>query len=536
MKKLIFSLICCAAVTATTVGQILSPERKLATVEKIIETFYADPVDTTKIVEEGIRAMLKSLDPHSSYSDAQETKDLNEPLQGNFSGIGIQFQMVSDTLHVIQTIAGGPSEKVGILPGDRILAAGDSIISGVERRHPSILKLLRGPKGSEVSLKVMRRGVAEPIVFRVVRDDIPINSVDAAYMAAPGIGYIRVSRFGEETPAEVAEAMLKLGNDGKMTDLIIDLQDNGGGYLHSAYQLAEMFLENGDLIVYTDGMRTEPQHYRAGNTPLRFNGRVVVMVNEYSASASEILAGAIQDNDRGVIVGRRTFGKGLVQRPFPFPDGSMVRLTVSRYHTPSGRCIQKPYTPGDNDEYSHDLRDRYDSGELYSADSIKFDPALRYTTLRNHRTVYGGGGIMPDSFVPVDTTQWSPYYRDLMAKGVFNRFAVSYIDDHREELRAAYPDEADFIARFTVTPEMLDSMAAMGEADGVKRDEEGMATSGRFIATIVKGLIGRDLFGQSTYFRAANPSQAVYQRAIEILSAPGLYDSLLLPEKESATE
>ena len=243
MKKLIFSLICCAAVTATTVSQIISPERKLATVEKIIERFYADPVDTTKIVEEGIRAMLKSLDPHSSYSNAQETKELNEPLQGNFSGIGIQFQMVADTLHVIQTIAGGPSEKVGILPGDRILAADDSVISGIERRHPSIVKLLRGPKGSEVNLTVMRRGVAEPIVFRVVRDDIPINSVDASYMAAPGIGYIRVSRFAEETPAEVAEAMLKLGNEGQMTDLIIDLQDNGGGYLHSAYQLAEMFLE-----------------------------------------------------------------------------------------------------------------------------------------------------------------------------------------------------------------------------------------------------------------------------------------------------
>ncbi len=531
MKKLIFTIISAIAVLACG-AQYLTPDRKIATVEKIIETFYADPVDTTMIVEEGIKAMLKALDPHSSYTNAEETKELNEPLQGNFSGIGIQFQMINDTLYVLQTIAGGPSEKVGITPGDRILAAGDSVISGVKRRNPSVMKLLRGPKGSTVDVKVQRPGTPSPITFRIVRDDIPIYSVDAAYMATPTTGYIRVSRFAEETPDEVAAALEKLTRQG-MTELILDLQDNGGGYLYSAYRLAEMFLDPGSLIVFTDSRNSEPNHYYAEKSKVKFNGPVVVLVNEYSASASEILSGAIQDHDRGVIVGRRTFGKGLVQRPFPFPDGSMVRLTVSRYHTPSGRCIQKPFTPGDVDAYTHDLKDRYDSGELYSADSIKFDPSLRYTTLRNRRTVYGGGGIMPDSFVPVDTTHWSTYYRDLLAKGIYNRFAVNYVDTHRAELKKAYPTEDDFIARFNVTPEMMERIVQMGEEEGVDRNEEGLATSGNFIATVIKGIIGRDLFEQSTYFRVANQMQPVFLRAVEILADPAAYNALLQPSSNS---
>ena len=499
MKKTLIPLLLAAMLIPAT-AQIISPDRKLATVEKIIETFYVGDVDTAKVVEDGIRAMLKALDPHSSYSTPQETKELNEPLQGNFSGIGIQFQMISDTLYVIQTVAGGPSEQVGIVPGDRIISANDSMISGVKRTNPSVMKILRGPKGTEVDVKVKRAGTDEPINFSIIRDDIPIHSVDAAYMAAPGTGYIRVSRFAEDTPAEVAEAIGKLRKQG-MTDLIIDLQDNGGGYLHSAYKLAEMFLNRGDLIVYTDGER-------------------------------EILSGALQDNDRGVVVGRRTFGKGLVQRPFPFPDGSMVRLTVSRYHTPSGRCIQKPYTPGDNEDYSHDLINRYNSGEFSSADSIKFDPALKYKTLRNGRTVYGGGGIMPDRFVAIDTTQWSPYYRDLLAKGIYNRYAVNYVDRNRDKMKADFPEETDFIEGFEVTPEMIDELVAMGEEAGVKADADGLATSGALISRIVKGIVGRDLFDQSTYFRVVNPAEPVYRAALEIISDPELYDSLLRPGGE----
>ena len=530
MKKSLLTLLI-AAITSTAFAQLISHDRKIATVEKIIETFYVGDIDTTKVVEEGIRAMLKTLDPHSSYSTPQETKELNEPLQGNFSGIGIQFQMLNDTLYVIQTVAGGPSEQVGLLPGDRILSANDSLISGVKRVNSSVMKILRGPKGTEVNVTVKRNGVDNPIVFRIIRDDIPIYSVDASYMAAPGTGYIRVSRFAEDTPKEVAEAISKLKQQG-MTDLILDLQDNGGGYLHSAYRLAEMFLNPGDLIVYTDGDRVDPQHYYASGKALMPQGRVVVMVNQYSASASEILSGALQDNDRGVVVGRRTFGKGLVQRPFPFPDGSMVRLTVSRYHTPSGRCIQKPYTPGDNDDYSHDIINRYNAGEFSSPDSIKFDPSLRYTTLRNGRTVYGGGGIMPDRFVPIDTTRWSTYYRDLLAKGIYNRYAVNLVDKNREKMKAEFPTETDFIERFDVTPDMLDEIVKMGEADGVKPDEEGLATSGELISLIVKGIIGRDLFEQSTYFRVVNPFEPVYREALDIISDPSLYDSLLQPAGE----
>ena len=339
--------------------------------------------------------MLKTLDPHSSYSDPEETKELTTPLEGNFSGIGIQFNMLNDTLFVIQTTSGGPSEKVGILPGDRILSAGDSIISGVKSPNSRILKILRGPKGSRVDLKVLRKGVKEPIDFSITRDDIPIYSIDAAYMADPQTGYIRISRFAEETDAEFRKAVKKLRSQG-MKQLIIDLEDNGGGYLNAAHQLASHFLKKGDLVVYTDAPKMGKMVYGVEQPGDLQTEKVVVLANQYSASASEILSGALQDNDRGLIVGRRTFGKGLVQRPFPFPDGSMIRLTVSKYYTPAGRSIQKPYAAGDEESYRKDIIHRYEAGEFSSEDSIHLPDSLRFETLHNHRPVYGGGGIMPE--------------------------------------------------------------------------------------------------------------------------------------------
>lgn len=515
-------------------AQRLAPERKLAATEKIIETFYVGDVDTTKVVEDAIKAMLKTLDPHSSYSTAEETKELNEPLQGNFSGIGIQFQMLNDTLYVIQTIAGGPSERVGILAGDRILSANDSLISGVKRKNSSVMKLLRGPKGTEVNVLVKRGKDPEPISFRIIRDDIPIYSVDASYMINPTTGYIKVSRFAETTPKEVAEALKKLEKQG-MQSLIIDLEDNGGGYLNAATEMAEMFLPIGSLIVYTDGDRAQPAHFYSEHAP-KFTGPLVVLVNQYSASASEIFAGAMQDHDRGVVVGRRTFGKGLVQRPFPFPDGSMIRLTVARYHTPSGRCIQKPYKGGDDEDYSLDLVKRYKAGEYSSADSIHFDDSLKYKTLKNGRTVYGGGGIMPDRFVAIDTTGYSTYYRDLMAKGIYNRFSVEYVDAHRKELRAAYPKVEDFVSRFEVTPGMLDDLTTMGEADNVAKNEEGFETSKNLICDVVKALIGRDLYEQDAFYRITNRTNPVFNDGLEIISTPTLYDSLLRGEDVSARD
>lgn len=505
----------------------LPPDQKLRFAEKVIETYYVDSVNTDKIVTEAIVAMLKELDPHSSYSDPEETRELTIPLEGNFSGIGIQFNMLNDTLFVIQTTSGGPSEKVGILPGDRILQAGDSILSGVKSPNSRILRILRGPKGSQVGLKVLRKGVAEPLSFNITRDDIPVYSVDASYMADPTTGYIRISRFAEGTDKEFVKALDELRRQG-MKNLIIDLEDNGGGFLNAATDLASHFLDKGDLVVYTDAPKLGTHNYVVEKPGDMRDGKVVVMANQYSASASEILSGAIQDNDRGLVVGRRTFGKGLVQRPFPMPDGSMIRLTVSRYYTPSGRSIQKPYTAGDGDDYRKDILHRYEAGEFSSADSVHLPDSLRFETLRNKRPVYGGGGIMPDQFVPIDTTSFSPYYRDLVAKGIISRYSITYVDTHRKELKKEYPTEEQFLSRFEVTPDMMQEIVKMGENDSVKYNEEQFERSSMMMRTIIKGIIGRDLFTTSTYFKVVNPMlNPVYRESLQLINDDERYRKLL---------
>lgn len=505
----------------------LPPDQKLRFAEKVIETYYVDSVNTDKIVTEAIVAMLKELDPHSSYSDPEETRELTIPLEGNFSGIGIQFNMLNDTLFVIQTTSGGPSEKVGILPGDRILQAGDSILSGVKSPNSRILRILRGPKGSQVGLKVLRKGVAEPLSFNITRDDIPVYSVDASYMADPSTGYIRISRFAEGTDREFVKALEDLRRQG-MKNLIIDLEDNGGGFLNAATDLASHFLDKGDLVVYTDAPKLGTHNYVVEKPGDMRDGKVVVMANQYSASASEILSGAIQDNDRGLVVGRRTFGKGLVQRPFPMPDGSMIRLTVSRYYTPSGRSIQKPYTAGDGDDYRKDILHRYEAGEFSSADSVHLPDSLRFETLRNKRPVYGGGGIMPDQFVPIDTTSFSPYYRDLVAKGIISRYSITYVDTHRKELKKEYPTEEQFLTRFEVTPDMMQEIVKMGENDSVKYNEEQFERSSMMMRTIIKGIIGRDLFTTSTYFKVVNPVlNPVYRESLQLINDDERYRKLL---------
>lgn len=510
----------------------LTPDRKLLMAEQVIERFYVDSVDAGNMVQDAIVAMLKTLDPHSSYSDPEETKELTTPLEGNFSGIGVQFNMLNDTLFVIQTTSGGPSEKVGILPGDRIVQAGDSVIAGRKLPNSRIIKTLRGPKGSEVDLKVLRRGEAQPIVFHVVRDDIPVYSVDAAYMADPTTGYIRVSRFGEETDKEFEAALEKLRKQG-MKNLIVDLEDNGGGYLQAAHQLASHFLDKGDMVVYTDAPKMGRTVYAVEKSGNFNKGRLVIMANQYSASASEILSGAVQDNDRGLIVGRRTFGKGLVQRPFPFPDGSMIRLTVSRYYTPSGRSIQKPYAPGDEESYRKDMLHRYEAGEFSSADSIHLPDSLRFETLHNHRPVYGGGGIMPDLFVPIDTTAFTPYYRNLVAKGILNRFCITYVDRNRSQLNREYPDVDAFITKFSVDSAMIDDIVKLGVADSVKLDSAQLERSRPMIETIVKGIIARDLFDTSAYFRVVNPQLSpVYREALGLINDERRYNRLLREGRE----
>lgn len=496
-------------------------------VQRIIENFYVDSVNSEKVTEEAIKAMLHTLDPHSLYSDRDETKELTTPLNANFSGIGVQFNMLNDTLYILQTISGGPSEKVGILAGDRILAAGDSIISGVKRKNSSVINILRGPKGSEVDLKIMRKNVAEPIYFRVKRDDIPVYSIDASFMINDSTGFIRITRFSESTGKEMAEALKKLKAEG-MRNLIIDLEGNGGGYLNAAVDVASQFLQNGDNVVSTRSVyRNRRSSMDASGNPLMPEGRIVVMVDQFSASASEILSGALQDHDRGVVVGRRTFGKGLVQQPFPLPDGSMVRLTVSRYYTPSGRLIQKPYTNGESDAYEMDLVNRIKSGELSSADSVHFDESLKTYTLKHRRPVYGGGGIMPDCFVAIDTTYYSPYYRNMVAKGVINNFAITYVDNHRKELKKQYGSEQDFIDNFGITEEMLQELVKLGEQNGVTFSEEEFNKSKNYMATVLKGLIARDIFNNGSYYHVTNDLNPIYIRALDIISDPELYEKLL---------
>jgi carboxyl-terminal processing protease len=494
--------------------------------ENIIEAYYVDSVIPDKIVDDAIIAMLNTLDPHSVYSTAEETKELNEPLQGNFSGIGIQFNMQQDTVYVIQTIAGGPSERVGILPGDRIIMANDTIIAGIKLKNTEVMKHLRGPKGSIVNVKVVRRGVSTPIDFRITRDDIPVYSIDASYMIDASTGYIRIARFAADTAKEFAIAANKLLRKG-MKNIIIDLESNGGGFLNAAVELANHFLRNNDLIVYTQGRSVPITYMRAEGDGGFLNGRIVIMVDEYSASASEILSGAIQDNDRGLIVGRRTFGKGLVQRPFPFPDGTMIRLTVANYYTPSGRSIQKPYEKGDANSYHMDIIHRYTHGEFYSADSIHMNDSLRFETLRNHRAVYGGGGIMPDRFVPVDTTMMTNYYRDIRAKGILNSYTFDYVDANRKALKQEYPNEDAFVKGFTVTPEMMEQFVAKATEAGIEPNPEQLAQSKPAIEPVLKGLIGRDLFETSTYYRITNTLNPTYNEAVDLIHDAARYDALL---------
>lgn len=500
--------------------------QKLQVTEAIIEQCYVDTLTPDRIVEKGIIAMLKELDPHSTYTTASETKALTEPLNGNFSGIGVQFQMVQDTVYVIQTVAGGPSEKVGIIPGDRIVSCNDTIISGKKLENSGIMKVLRGPKGSVANLKVVRRSEPDTLHFRVIRADIPLYTVDAAYMADPTTGYIKVTSFGNETAKEFKEALAKLQAQG-MQNLIIDLQDNGGGYLNSAVELSEMFLPNGSTVVYTEGLRQPAQFFFADGNKPDTKSRLVVMTNEYSASASEILSGAMQDNDRGLIVGRRTFGKGLVQRPFPFPDGSMIRLTTAHYYTPSGRSIQKPYERGHGDEYEKDLVNRYNHGEFYSLDSIHLDSTKVYTTLIYERKVYGGGGIMPDLFVPADTTGINKYFRDIRAKNVLNQYVVDYVEKNRKQLQRQYPTEDAFVENFVVTPAMIDEFVALAQSLGVEPNPEQFEEASPYILGNIRGLIGRDLFTPATFYRIFNPLNPVYRQALDLINDPKQYNSLL---------
>lgn len=540
MKYLAAAVICAAATFGISAQYSRSnsasrQQQKLLMVENIVNNLYVDNVDEEKVVENAVRGILENLDPHSSYSTKEETTSSQETMQGSFSGIGIQFNMQKDTLYVVQTIAGGPSEKVGILPGDRFIAVDDSIIAGRKLKNTDIMKRLRGPKGTKVNIKVKRGSNAELLEFRITRDDIPLNSIDAVYMADGKTGYIRLSRFAATSYKEFKDAITKLKKQG-MQQLILDLTDNGGGYMQIAAQIANEMLNRGNLIVYTQGRKSPRQDLNADGSGTFRTQKVVVMINQFSASASEILSGAVQDWDRGVVVGRRSFGKGLVQREFLLPDSSSFRLTIARYYTPSGRNIQKPYVKGDREDYDKDIIDRYNHGELQSADSIHFADSLKHTTLRLHRTVYGGGGIMPDVFVPLDTTQYTDYHRRLVAKGIIPQFALRYVDKNRADLKAQYPDAQKFIKEFTVTDEMLNNLVDAGKAEKVDFDKSQFAKSKEMLRTFVKAAIANDLFSTGAYFQIVNEQNDIYKEALSIINDDARYRKIISPRTEQTPE
>lgn len=522
MKKqlfviLMFLAVCHAASAQRTlnIGKG-SPIRKLMQSEMAISNLYVDSVDEQKLAEDAIRGMLEKLDPHSAYTTAKETKAMNEPLNGSFEGIGVQFNMIEDTLIVIQPVVNGPSEKVGIAAGDRIVSVDDSAIAGVKMSKEDIMKRLRGPKGSKVRLGVVRRGVNDRLYFNVIRDKIPLNTVDASYLIRPQVGYIRLSSFGINSAKEIDEAIDSLKNLG-MKNLILDLEDNGGGLLSAAAAIADEFLNAGDMIVYTKGRTAPRQEFHANGRGKMLNGKIVVLVNEFTASAAEIVSGAIQDQDRGLVVGRRTFGKGLVQRPIEFEDGSMIRLTVAHYYTPSGRCIQKAYTKGDLKDYQMDLDNRYKRGEFTNIDSIHLDKSQKYYTLRKHRIVYGGGGIMPDYFVPLDTTKYTPFHRNLTNKNIILNIHLKYIDKNRNQLRKKYPDFKAFKAKYEIPQSLLDEIFAEGEKQNIKpKDDEEMKRTLPYLRNQLKALVARDLWDMSEYFEIANESNDIVQKALTL--------------------
>ena len=494
-----------------TAGQMRVDE-----VMKLIDGNYTEGPDMDMLSTEAVNAMLKALDPHSVYIAAKDVERANEGLQGNFEGVGISFQIVSDTIVVQSVIEGGPSERVGVMVGDKLLRIDGEVATGDTINNNFVFKRLRGKKGTEVVIDILRQGTE--YTFNIIRDKVPIYSIDTYFMADDTVGYIRLTRFARTSVDEFRKALKELKKQG-MTALMLDLRGNTGGYLDIANSMANEFLERGQLIVYTQGRKSPRHNYSANGRGNWKTGRLVVMIDEGSASASEIVSGAVQDWDRGTLVGRRSYGKGLVQRMFPLQDGGQVRLTTARYYTPSGRCIQRPYDKG-ADAYRQDVNERYRHGELVNADSIHFADSLKYTTAHG-RTVYGGGGVMPDIFVPMDTMRLSDYYISLRGKGILNTFPMQWADQHRRD--AKVKDFDTFLANYDSFG--LDSLlAAVAVEKGVVRDvekessqPERTAHSDRYMHLMLKAQIARNLFGIEYYYKVMKEVDDGYQRALEAI-------------------
>lgn len=511
----LLGLVLMSTPSAMAQKEVQEEGEKFNTLLYYLNRMYVDTVDLDGLVETAIRGMLEELDPHSVYIPAEELQEADEPLNGNFEGIGVRFNIMKDTIMVVSTIAGGPSERLGIMAGDRIVEVDGEVVAGVGIGNKGVMERLKGPKGTHVEVSVKRSRVTELLRFDIERDKIPIYSVDAHYMVDERIGYVKINRFSKETMDELNTALDDLLAQG-MKDLVLDLQGNGGGMLNTAIAMGDEFLSGDKLIVYTDG-RSFPREDRIADVEGRFEkGRLVVLVDESSASASEIVSGAIQDWDRGLIVGRRTFGKGLVQRPVRLPDGSAVRLTVQKYFTPSGRCIQKPYEDG-VDAYRREKYERFEKGELMSLDSLDLPDSLRYSTLVKGRTVYGGGGILPDVFVPIDTSMNSAYFSDLLRKGLFNRAVLQFVDADRQRFETELNDRKAFIEAYSVPQVLLDALIQLGEDEDIEFVEEDWNTSLTAIEMRLKAIMARTLFDQGAFYEVFNPINPTYRRGIEVL-------------------
>ena len=497
---------------------------KLLEVMDRVNRYYVDSVDEEKLVEETIVQLLHDLDPHSSYISAEELKEINEQLTGEFEGIGVSFNILEDTIFIVGTIQGGPSERVGIMAGDRIIQVNEENVAGIGITNSGVQKRLKGKKGTEVDVTVYRKSVDRELDFTIIRDKIPVYSLDASYMVDDKIGYLKLSRFSQTTAEEFEDALKALKKEG-MENLILDLSGNGGGYLRIAIELADHFLDGGRRIVYTEGNKVRRQDYSSTDRGLFEEGKLVIMIDETSASASEIVSGAIQEWDRGVLVGRRSFGKGLVQQPFRLNDGSEMRLTIARYYTPTGRLIQKPYDDG-YDEYAMDIINRFNSGELNNSDSILFPESDKFKTLVKGRTVYGGGGIMPDYFVPIDTSSNTEYLRKLFSMGVFNRFILGYIDEERPALERRYRSFDSFREGFNAYL-LLDKLISFAEQEGVTYVEEDYQRSKDQIALLMKAYIARDLWENTNFYMIFNESDPIFQKARQVLEEPHYYSDKL---------
>jgi carboxyl-terminal processing protease len=513
-------------ISLTVSSQVLNEGTfKIGRTFGLIDAFYVDSTDMDKLAEKAIIEILKNLDPHSTYISAKDVKEMNEPLNGNFEGIGVQFNLLRDSIIIVEPIAGGPSEKVGIRAGDRILTIDKEKVTGIKMTTTGVRKRLMGAKGTKVDITVFRRGVKEILEFTIIRDKIPINSLDASYMLDKETGYIKLNKFAATTDKEFSDAVTALKKS-NMKNLVLDLRSNGGGYMLAATALADKFFSDQKLLVYLRGRKTPRQDYKSSGGGNLASARLVILIDEQSASASEILAGAIQDWDRGIIMGRRSFGKGLVQNGFYLTDGSMIRLTVARYYTPSGRSIQSSYTEGYEKYYDNFLK-RYTDGELMSADSTHFPDSLKYKTLINKRVVYGGGGIMPDVFVAVDTSYNTSYFRNLAGKNVLNSFTLDYYDKNRTQLNSEYKTFEEFRTKFQFTPEDIKAFISKGETDGVKYNDAQFNISKEEILLVLKGLVATNIWKTSEYFQIINANDKVIENALKVISDKQKYNSIL---------